>query len=276
MCTGGDATNAGGKKGQCEAHGGCWAGGGRRGSDGGRRELWGKQWLYSTAHRKATYVCRVFIGHFAVAFAAKRASPRTSLGATFFAAQFADLLWPLLLLLGVERVRILTASNPFLNLDFVSYPWSHSLTMELVWGALLGLVYGALTGNRRGAVVVGLLVPSHWVLDWIVHVPDLPLAPGGAAREGLGLWRSPLSTIILEGAMFAAGVALYAKTTAARDRIGSLGLAGLVLLLIVFYGASVISPPPPSVTALAWGATIGWPLTLLPWWVDRHRTVRTG
>lgn len=218
----------------------------------------------------------VFIGHFALAFAAKRASKRTSLGATFLAAQFADLLWPILLLLGIERIRIVPTTNPFLNLEFVSYPWSHSLIMDLVWGLLLGLLYAAFTGNRRGAIVVGLLVPSHWLLDWIVHVPDLPLMPGGASREGLGLWRSPLATIVVEGLLFAAGVAVYVRTTAARDRRGTFGLAGLVSLLVVLYVASLVSPPPPTVTAIGWGAAIGWPLTLFPWWVDRHRTPRVA
>jgi hypothetical protein len=235
-----------------------------------------KEWRHSTVDRKTPYVERVFIGHYALAFAAKRASKQTSLGATFFAAQFADLLWPILLLLGIERVRIVAASNPFLNLEFVSYPWSHSLIMDLGWGLLLGLAYAAVTGNRRGAVVVGLLVPSHWLLDLIVHLPDLPLAPGSAVREGLGLWNSPASTVALEGVMFTAGVLLYARATTARDRIGKFGLVGLVVLLIALYGASLISPPPQSVTALGWGAAIGWPLTLLPWWVDRHRLTATS
>jgi hypothetical protein len=82
----------------------------------------------------------MFIGHFAVAFAAKRAAPRTSLGTTFVAAQFADLLWPLLLLFGWEQVRIAPNQNPFLTLEFTKYPWSHGLVTELVWGAAFGSV----------------------------------------------------------------------------------------------------------------------------------------
>lgn len=117
----------------------------------------------------------MFIGHFAVAFAAKRATPRTSLGTTFVAAQLADLLWPIFLLLGWERVRVTSSANPFLILDFTHYPWSHSLLMGVVWGVALGALYFAVTRNGRGAVIVGLLVPSHWVLDLFVHVPDLPL-----------------------------------------------------------------------------------------------------
>jgi hypothetical protein len=215
----------------------------------------------------------VFIGHFGIAFAAKRAAPRTSLGAMFVAAQFADLLWPILLLTGAEQVRIeQKAANSFLTLDFVSYPWSHSLLMQMLWGAALALLYFALSHNLRGSIVIGALVPSHWLLDWIVHVPDLPLYPGGAGRFGLGLWRAPALTIVLELIVFAAGAAVYARTTRSRDRIGTFGYGGLVLLLLALYAASIVSPPPPSVRTLAMGALIGWPLGLLPWWVDRHRS----
>src|SRR3954470_21958054 len=133
----------------------------------------------------------MFIGHFAVAFAAKRVAPRTSLGATFVAAQLVDLLWPIFLLLGWEQVRITPSANPFLVLDFTSYPWSHSLAMGLVWGAAFGALYFAVTKYGRGALVVGLLVPSHWILDFFAHRPDLPLYPGGAERLGLGLWNNP-------------------------------------------------------------------------------------
>jgi hypothetical protein len=156
----------------------------------------------------------MFIGHFAVAFAAKRAAPRTSLGTTFVAAQFADLLWPLLLLFGWEQVRIAPNQNPFLTLEFTNYPWSHGLVTELVWGAAFG---------------------------------------------------------VLEGIVFVAGVAVYARATRPLDRAGRYGLWGLVAFLVLLYVVSSVSPPPPSVKALAWAALIGWPLTLWPWWVDRHR-----
>src|SRR5262249_26823850 len=152
----------------------------------------------------------VFIGHFGLAFAAKRAAPRTSLGTTFVAAQFADLLWPIFLLVGAEQVRIVSPRpNPLLTLDFVSYPWSHSLATQLAGGAVLGALYFAVTRYRAGAIVVGLLVPSHWLLDLIVHIPDLPLYPGGAARFVLGLWRNPVATVILELVVYFAGVWTY-------------------------------------------------------------------
>jgi hypothetical protein len=214
----------------------------------------------------------MFIGHFAVAFAAKRAAPRTSLGVTFVAAQLADLLWPVFLLLGWERVRITSSANPFLVLDFTHYPWTHSLLMGVVEGVALGALYFAVTKYGRGAVIVALLVPSHWVLDLVAHRPDLPLYPGGRARFGLGLWYNPTATLIVEGVIFLVGVVAYARATQPRDRIGRYGLWALAIFLVVLYLVSTFSPPPPSVNALAWAALIGWPLTLWPWWVDRHRT----
>jgi hypothetical protein len=213
----------------------------------------------------------MFIGHFGLAFAAKRVAPRTSLGTTFVAAQLADLLWPILLLAGVEQVRIIpNAANPFLTLDFTHYPWTHSLLAECVLGVVFGGLMFLLRRDVAGAVVVGLLVPSHWLLDVIVHVPDVPLYPGGSARLGLGLWRNPVATMVIEVVVFFAGVLVYARCTRARDRIGRFGFWTLIVFLLALYAASG-GPPPPSVKALALTALVGWPLTLWPWWVDRHR-----
>src|SRR5262245_4849396 len=217
----------------------------------------------------------MFIGHFGVAFAAKRVAPRTSLGTTFVAAQLADLLWPILLLIGVEHVRMEHAErNPFRTLTFVDYPWSHGLASELVLGLLFGSIYFALTRYRRGALTIALLVPSHWLLDLPMHVRDLPLWPGGSARFGFGVWNYPALTVVLEFVIFGAGVIAYMSGTRARDRSGRFGLWILIVILVGLYVLSIISPPPPTVSALAWSALLGWPLTLLPWWVDRHRESR--
>jgi membrane-bound metal-dependent hydrolase YbcI (DUF457 family) len=214
----------------------------------------------------------MFIGHFAVAYAGKRVAPRTNLAWLFVAAQLADLIWPILLLQGVETVRIAPSRNPFLSLDFTSYPWSHSLLMDVLWGVVLASVYYTWRRDRNGAGVTFTLVVSHWVLDWVTHVPDMPLYPGGAWRLGLGLWNSPAATIAVELVMYAAGVWVYMHTTQAKDRFGKIGGWALVVFLLLLYAASIYSPPPPSVTALAIGALIGWPLAFAPWWTDRHRT----
>jgi len=175
----------------------------------------------------------MFVGHFAVAFGAKKVVPRTSLATLIAAAQLLDLIWPILVLLGIETVRIdAAAPNPFLKLRFVHYPWTHSLLMAIVWGIGFALGYRARTGYGRGAAVVGALVVSHWVLDWITHRPDLQLAPGLAPRVGLGLWTSAAATVAVDGLLFVAGLAAYARTTRPRDRAGTAGCWGLVAFLV--------------------------------------------
>src|SRR2546430_7498580 len=161
----------------------------------------------------------MFIGHFGVALAAKKAAPRTSLGTLILAAQFIDLLWPIFLLLGLEHVRTapgITKVSPF---DFYDYPISHSLLMVVVWSVVLGGLYYAFRRYTRGAWWIALAVLSHWLLDFIVHRPDLPLWPGGP-RVGLGLWNLPPVAVVLELALFAAGVGLYLRATRPRGPAG--------------------------------------------------------
>lgn len=214
----------------------------------------------------------MFLGHFGVGFGAKAAAPRTSLGTLFLAAQFVDLLWPVLLLAGVEVVEIRPGVTRVTPLDFVSYPLSHSLAMGVVWGILLSTAYAALTRYRRGAIAIALLVPSHWLLDALVHRPDLPLAPRGELYAGLGLWASLAATAAVEAAFLLGGLALYLRRTRAEDGIGRWGLAGLVLLLVLIYAGNVLGPPPPSARAIAWVGHAQWLLVAIGWWVDRHRS----
>ena len=154
----------------------------------------------------------MFIGHFAAGMAGKKIQPAISLGTLFFAAQFLDLLWPTLLLLGLEKVIIAPGVSAVTPLDFVHYPISHSLAAVLGWGVLFGMIYFLITSNRKGAILLGSLVVSHWVLDLIVHIPDLPLFPGHSPKLGFGLWNSPVLTILVEGAIFITGVILYVRT----------------------------------------------------------------
>lgn len=218
----------------------------------------------------------MFIGHYALGLAAKRAASRTSLGNLFIAPTLADLLWPIFLLLGAEHVHAVPNANPFLVGWFDEYPYSHSLFMLIVWGALFGYLYRSRTGNRRGALVIALLVVSHWVLDFITHRPDMPIYPGGP-RVGLGLWNSMTGTIVVEGLMLVFGAAIYARSTRARDGIGRWGFWSLLALLVIAYVGSIKTPPPSSITALAVGAIIfGWVFVLFAWWVDRHREATSG
>jgi membrane-bound metal-dependent hydrolase YbcI (DUF457 family) len=212
----------------------------------------------------------MFIGHFALGFAAKRAAPRLSLAALFAAAQFADLIWPFLLAAGVEQVRIVPGITAFTPLDFVSYPYSHSLLALALWGLLFGGICAVIVRDRRVMVVVAALVVSHWVLDWVTHRPDLPLYPG-SAKVGLGLWNSVPATIAVETVMFVVGVWMYAHATRAKDVIGRRAFAAFVGFLLAAYAAN-LGPPPPSITALVIAAIAGAAVIILwAWWFDRHR-----
>jgi hypothetical protein len=218
----------------------------------------------------------MFLGHFGVGFGAKRLAPRTSLGTLFLAAQFLDLLWPTLLLLGLERVAIVPGITVVTPLDFAHYPLSHSLLAAALWGLLFGTIYWLVERYRAGAWICGLAVVSHWLLDLLLHRPDLPLTPGGGYRAGFGLWDSLTATLVVELSVFAAGLALYLRTTSARDRIGAFALWGLVGGLLVIYAANLFGPPPPSTRAIAWVGQAQWLLIAWGYWIDRHRATMLG
>jgi len=213
----------------------------------------------------------VFVGHFGIAFAAKRAAPRTSLATLFAATAFLDILWPVLVLTGIEKVRIEPGITAWAPLDFVSYPWSHSAAMALLWSGIFGWVVLALSRDRGAGLACGALVFSHWILDFVSHRPDLPLWPRGPV-VGLGLWYSVPATLVIEGAIFTAGIWIYASATQARDRVGRWSLVALVVLLTAAYLSDLWSPPPPSEAVVAWTGVAA-VIILLPWaaWIDRHR-----
>jgi len=213
----------------------------------------------------------MFIGHFALAFAAKRVEPRPSLGTYMAAAQLPDVIWPYLLLAGVEHVAIAPGDTAFTPLRFDSYPISHSLLTVMAWGALMGGLHWWRKRSLRAAVTIALLVVSHWVLDFATHRPDMPLTPWSPVRLGLGLWNSVLGTLVVESAMFAGGVWLYLSHTRARDGVGRYGLAALIALLVVIYLGAAFGPPPPSAEAVAVSTAPGVLLALWAAWVDRHR-----
>ncbi len=218
----------------------------------------------------------MFIGHYAVALAAKRVAPRTSLGTLFLAVQLADMLWPIFLLLGWEHAHFESGPNPFLVLWLDSIPISHSLLTLIAWGVLFAGLYHWRTGYARGALVVALAVISHWVLDFATHRPDMPLYPSGPTL-GLGLWNSVAGTIVVEAAMFVVGLWMYLRATWARDAVGRYGLPALLAVLVLSYIGSLVGGTPPSLRAVAIGGIVfGWLFVAWAGWGDKHRESVVG
>jgi membrane-bound metal-dependent hydrolase YbcI (DUF457 family) len=218
----------------------------------------------------------MFIGHFAAALLAKRATPSTSLGVLFVAAQWLDLLWPALLLAGIERADVAPSPDAVIPLRFSHYPFSHSLVAVMGWAVLLGALYGWWSRSLRASLVVAALVVSHWLLDFIVHVPDLPLFLDGGPHLGLGLWAWPVAALALELSLFAAAVVVYLHTRGGHgSRRGA--FYGLCAFLVVIQLTNTFGPPPPGIAAVAWSGMATWLLVLWGWWVDRPlRTRRSG
>jgi hypothetical protein len=217
----------------------------------------------------------MFVGHFAAGLIAKRAAPEVSLGTTVLAAVFPDVLFCVFLLVGLEHVAIqpgITAVNP---LDLYDVPLSHSLLLDVVWGVALAAVYFWRRGGRRGAWVIFAAVLSHWLLDWISHRPDMPLAPGLARHFGLGLWHSVWATFAVEGSLWLVAIVLYARLTSGKNRAGVIGFWSMVAVLTALWVVSLGGAPPPSLAAVAVVNTmIGAVVLAWAYWINRLRPLR--
>lgn len=193
----------------------------------------------------------MFVGHYGVSFATKRADASIPLWVLFVAVQWLDVVWAPLVLLGIERVRIVpgfTATNP---LDLYYMPYTHSLVAAFMWSAAAAGVWRLVTDAKaKASLRVGLAVFSHWILDFIVHVPDLPLYDN-TMKVGLGLWNQPVLAFSLEactllGAMFA----YLQRSHVQRTGIVGFGLAMLGVQAYVFFGPPPVSSAAAAATAL--------------------------
>lgn len=216
----------------------------------------------------------MFVGHYALGLAAKRFAPRTSLGILIAAPILLDLLWPIFLLIGWEYVSIEPNPNPFLRLQFDSYPISHGLVAVIGWATLFASIYFGVARYLIGAITIWFGVISHWLLDYVVHRPDLPLYAGGSRLLGLGLWNRPKITMAIELAMFAAGIFIYLRATKTKNAIGKYAFWFFVLALLGLYAAVIYAPPPSSVKKLAIGTMFSWLFVAWAWWLDRLRIAR--
>ena len=215
----------------------------------------------------------MLIGHLGLSFAAKKAAPKVSLGTLFIAAQFVDILWPFLLVFHVEKVAIVPGYTKTNALEFLYFPYTHSLLMGVVWGVVVGIIYWLFKRDKRSAIIVGLCVLSHWFLDLIVHTADLPLTPFGNYKVGFGLWNNVVIAQIVEIIIFLAGVSIYSTFTKAKNKVGKWAFWPLVILLLVFNFANTFGPPPSDSIMMLFisSVTLTGLIISLSYWVDRNR-----
>jgi len=193
------------------------------------------------------------MGHYGVAFAARGAEKRLPLWVYFLAVQWVDVVWTVLIYLGVERVSIEPGVNPSGPLVFDYYPYSHSLAAGLAWAANAFMGYRVLTrmqGSQRVAAFLALAVLSHWFLDFLVHQPDLPLYDE-SRKVGLGLWNHPMIELGVELALLAAGLVYYFRKMPQLSKARRIGMVVLCLLIAAIQVAGDFGPPPPSVKMMA-------------------------
>ncbi len=220
----------------------------------------------------------MFIGHYGAALALKGVERKASLGWLFLAVQLADIVLFPLVLLGVEQLNIVRDFTPSTHFELPFIPYTHSLVGSLAWAAAAYLLARSWLGNRqlsagRIASVMGAAVFSHWVLDLIVHTPDLPLLGDRSPKLGLGLWNNATLTFGLEAALLLAGVWLYMRATEGMTGVGKYGVPAFAVFLILLNVLNIFGPPPESIEFLA-----GFSLVVylgsgsLAFWLDRQRT----
>lgn len=215
----------------------------------------------------------MFLGHYGLAFGAKKVAPRVSLVTLFIVVEFVDILWPFFLLMGVEKVNIKPGFTEVTPFEFVHYPYTHSLVMGIVWGVVCGGIYWLFQKDLRSAAIVALAVLSHWFLDLVVHIPDLPVTPFGSTKLGLGLWHSMPLTVAVEAAFFFGGLWVYIRGSHAASVRGKWSLGILTAFFVLAELSNLFGPPPTGpVSTLFWMFVILQAILLvLAGWVDRSR-----
>lgn len=211
----------------------------------------------------------MFIGHFGTGFAAKGVEKKISLGTLFLASQFVDLLWPILLLLGLESVKIEPGNTAVNPLNFIWYPISHSMFSVIIWGILFGIVYYLIKKNTKGSILLGALVFSHWLLDLLTHRPDLLLFPWSDYKVGLGLWNSYAGTVIIESLIFIVGVVIFYKISKPQKKYKIVLFWALVIFLAAVYVMNLFGPPPSAEEPIAYVGLSQWLLVAWAYLIDK-------
>jgi len=202
----------------------------------------------------------MFAGHLAAGLVLKKMERRLNLGWLFFAALFHDFLLGILVLVGLEQVHIPAnfAQTHYLTFTF---PYSHGLAASIIWSILaFGLTYALLSkwsaaARKQASFAISLAVFSHFILDWMVHIPEIPLLVNNSLKIGLGLWDNPLLALSLETALVAIGFVFYLVIVKPKTKLAKYGLAGLLLLITTLTVTGMLfaeTPPPPTAAAMSW------------------------
>lgn len=215
----------------------------------------------------------MFVGHYGASFAIKAVRPAIPLWLLFIAVQLVDVAWSVLILLGIEKARIvpgITASNPF---DLYYMPYTHSLVAAILWSVATGALCKVLLGLRKwsSAAWIGAAVFSHWVLDWLVHRPDLPLYDD-TMKVGLGIWNYPVIALALEALLLFGGMCMYMRRTTAINAVVRFGPPAFGILMIAIQAYIFFGPVPGLPGELAVTALVSYIVFAAAiQWLDRQR-----
>ncbi len=218
------------------------------------------------------------IGHLGIGLGLKKANSRINLGLLFFVAFFADFLLGIFILMGLEQAHIPPDYEELRYLYF-EFPYSHGLAATLFWSALIFLLVKLFWPKDKGnstlvATILAIAAFSHFVLDWLVHIPEIPLLGPESYKMGLGLWDTLGLALFIEGLLVAGGLIIYFRTTSGQGFGARYGLLILIgLFFVMQFMGQLFGPPPPNATgpAISW---IAMPLIIsgLAFWLDKKRT----
>jgi len=220
----------------------------------------------------------IFIGHFAVGLSLKKADKTLSLGLLFIAVQLPDLIYGVTLLTGVEKINITAGTNPLTSAEYTFFPYSHSLVATLLWAGLVALIFliaplRSSLPKSKTALVMATAVLSHFILDAIVHNPDLDLLGNGAYKIGLGLWNYPLASYIVEALLLISGSWIYLRSTKSTAFSGKSGLPILSVILLVLNAVNTFGLSPTNTESFAVTMLAAYLGTIVAaFWLDRKRT----
>jgi hypothetical protein len=210
----------------------------------------------------------MFVGHYSVAFAAKSEKNKIPLWVLFVAVQFLDYIWATLVLLGIEKLRVIKGFTAGSMLDSYFHPYSHSLVTAILWSSVAAIGYKVFCSRdgcyytKYAPLIVGVAVFSHWILDLIAHPRDLPIYDN-AWKVGFGLWNYRDPEFVLEVALLAIGIVLYLTRNVLSAARKAAVIAFGVVLVVVQIGDTYVPRTPLSDKATAMGVWIFYTLFVI-------------